>query len=423
MSEGSNASTSPQGGLENGNESKFRIISVHYADLELASISHFTGVPDYRSLSILSTPTVATANGRYHLVDGYHLAEKAYSEGQKHIHCQIITLPDDSETALAWVKSYLRMAALDGNASYSERGRNIVITRDFLLREGFFNTQHGGSRKGESFAEATERSIIKKLAKIFKRSERTIQNYLNHFKFLNQSCIEDLVEADLPKSFFEEIEPAKAAFIKGKSALLENSDLNDATTLSEIASSQVSDWQKSFDRKTGKVKLLVKPKSNQNRKAGIKAGEPLSKGNEENAGGMVLEVMGNDQQGSPAPSPNNGEGVKELFKAGHGGYGSAEDKDKGNNEDSIHETRPPAGQPKLDVIQGGNKSSEDEIDDVYISLDKLADDMKAIAKRRPSMELLEKELQEIFDGLLDLKVAVKDKLDAAPYEKLEKDAA
>ena len=130
--------------------------------------------------------------------------------------------------------------------------------------------------------------------------------------------------------------------------------------------------------------------------------------------------MGNDQQGSPAPSPNNSEGVKELFETGHGG---AEDKDKGGNEDPSHETRPPAGQPTLDVIQGGNKPSEDEIDEVYISLDKLADDMKAIAKRRPSMELLVKELQGIFDDLLDLKVAVKDKIDVAPYEKLEKDAA
>jgi len=410
------ASIPPAGEIGKNSGNKFLFAAERCAGIETASIKYFNLVPNYQKLSIFSMATVATVDGKIHyLIDGQHHFEAALRDGQTTIICRILTIPDDSDTVLAWAKSYVRTGAIDADASYAENGRNILINSDLLLKDGFIRITPGGTWSPEQL----KLNVVHKLASIFKRSKRTIENYQRHLDFLNMALIERAVREEVPKTFFSAIESAKAKFIDSVASL------HNETTLIEVVSAQVGEWLDKFDRKTGKVSSLAKSNSKKNtNKPGTKAGAD----SDENKNSAIPEVMESEKQTNSSATSNSGEGIKKLFETGSVNGG---EEDKKENEAENKEPEPFSGAPKFDVIQGLGKLLEadpsnqpgNKVDQIYITLNNLADDIKSIVNRRPSLALLAKELQRIFETVLDLEVTVGNVIEAEPYKKLEKDAA
>jgi hypothetical protein len=398
------SSIPPVGEIEKDSGNKFCIAAGNCSEIATASIKYFDLVPNYQKPSIFSMATVATVDGKmHHLIDGQHHFEAALREGQTTIMCRILTVPDDTDAVLAWLKSYVRTGAIDADASYAESGRNILINSELLIKDGYIRITPGGTWSPQQL----KLNVGDKLADIFKRSTRTIKNYLYHFDFLNAELIERMVREEVPKSFFSAIESAKAKFIDSVASL------HDERTLNEVVSAKVSEWLDNFDRKAGKVSSLVKSNGKKSDQKPAKNADTDSKKN-----GSIADVMGAEKRTEPAQTPNSGESVGEAFDRDHSSEGVAPEtvNDKTDGDDRQTPKSPvPAVPLNLNVYQGGAKPPEYQGAAVCVSLNELADHIKEVVKRRPNLKEFVDEIQNTIDKLLDLKVVVNEKIDAEPY--------
>jgi len=406
------SSIPPTGEIETSSGNKFQINFESCAEIETTSIRYFNLIPNFKKPSIFSMATVATVNGKtYYVIDGEHHCEAALNDGKTSLMCRILWVSDTSDAVLAWLKSYVRTGPIDGDTSYAERARNILIMRELLLGEGYLKITPGGTWSSQQL----KLNVVSKLASIFKRSKRTIENYIRHFDLLIEAAIERMVREEVPKSFYSAIESAEAKFISSVASL------HDETTLRQAVSAQVEEWLDNFDRKVGRVSTLVNSNSNKRNQKNVKNTAPGIDADTNQNNGSVADVMGTEKHTEAMQSPNPGESVGEMFDHDHLSQGSAPD------EDDDQEKKPylTSTSSNFGVPPEGDKLPEDEGDPVYLNLSKLADDLKEVAKRRPPLAELADDIQGALDRLLDLKGAVSEKIQAAPYEALfeEEDAA
>ncbi len=400
------SSIPPAGEIEKSSDNDFRIIRETRGDVEISKIKDFKIIPNYKAPSIISSATLATANGQdFDLIDGQHYFQAAQLEGRTTLECRILWISDTTDTVLAWVKSYVRTGPIDGESSYAERGRNILILRELLLTDGYLKITPGGTWSHEEL----KLNIVTKLAAIFKRSKRTVENYLRHFDLLDQKTIEKAVAEDIPKAFFAAIESAKIKFIDSTSGL------HDQMTLIQAVSAQVEEWLDNFDRKTGKVSTLLKSNGIKRKQNNVGNAESKEKN------GPVADVIESEKNiESMQTFVNHDERVAQVFDNNQSI--SVEDNDvtdcKGEQDQ-----KPSQASVPLSLYEGGARHPIDVSDQIYLKLQNLADDLNQIAKRRPPFDELAVDIQDLLERLLDLKGDVIEENELSPYQSMLEAAA
>ena len=209
------------------------------AEMAIAAIQPCPIIPDYKEPSVSALPIIVQTPAASFCIDGWHFIEQAKADNRSTIRCHIFHIAHHSDTELAIRKAAIRVMPQGGKCSYAELVRNthriyraLQDTSDDLV---LFS--HGGDRRGVGFNSCRENNIRIVLAHRLGKSQTTINKYLQHGDSLNESAMESLVDAVVPKLFFEAIQVQKQVEI----ARLRSQQKNEAAIVAVI-SDQVSTW-------------------------------------------------------------------------------------------------------------------------------------------------------------------------------------
>jgi hypothetical protein len=184
-------------------------------EIPIAGIKPFHLIPDYKQPSASEIPTVVNCPAGVLCIDGGEAISKASSEGRSNVLCRIFHIQEDNEIEIAIRKAAIRSKPSGGTCTYPEAIRN-ACTLFYLLLKSTSNPvvlSHGGARRGAAFISNSEDNIRSMLADRLGKSSTTINKYLSHGEYLSAATMNALVEADVPKGFFEVMQQGKTALV------------------------------------------------------------------------------------------------------------------------------------------------------------------------------------------------------------------
>ena len=188
--------------------------SIEY--LEIVQIQPFTAIPDFKTPTASVYPIVIrTPSKGCFCLDGWGLIEEARQQNRPSTDCEIIHTRSDSEIDIALYKAAVRSMPIGGTCSYAEMVGNTVRLFGMLMDSGqnLETFSHGGARRGTSFTSRRDQDAIAVLEDRFGRKRKTILKQLEHGAYLNEEAQKALVEADVPKGFFEAMQQDKTALV------------------------------------------------------------------------------------------------------------------------------------------------------------------------------------------------------------------
>ena len=185
-------------------EEKIEQISIH-------DIQHFTAIPDYVTPSDSKYPFIVRTPSSTYCIDGWNLVEKAIADGKSLITCNVETIAEHSDEELAIRKVALRIKPKGGIGSYAEIVRNTRCLKKILLAsdKDLKIFHHGGDRKGETFINNRHEDVRKVLSARLGKSVSTINQFLNHSRFLGDETLNFFAAQKVEKDFFEEAQKNK----------------------------------------------------------------------------------------------------------------------------------------------------------------------------------------------------------------------
>jgi len=209
------------------------------AEVAIADIQPCPIIPDYKTPTISTQPIVVRTPDACFCIDGWHYIEQAKAAGQSTIRCHIYLIAHHSIIELAIRKAAIRVMPLGGKCSYAELVRNAHRLRQALesTSEDLVMFTHGGDRRGVGFTDSKASNVRIVLASRLGKSPTTISKYLQHGDGLTDAALQDLVNSDVPKKFFEVIQSEKQAAM----AILQ-SEKKDPAVIAETISKEVLRW-------------------------------------------------------------------------------------------------------------------------------------------------------------------------------------
>ena len=183
--------------------------------LEIANITHFSGIPDFIDPTRSPYPIIVQSPSSLQCIDGWEKIEQAKSQGERAIICEVIHIQRDSEINVAIWKASVRTMPIGGRCIYPEEVRNTC--RLFLMlcepADSPVVFSHGGARRGDRYTNCHENNIRLVLEDRLGKKPKTINKYLNHGKFICDEAMQDLINARVKKGFFEAIQKDKQRLI------------------------------------------------------------------------------------------------------------------------------------------------------------------------------------------------------------------
>jgi hypothetical protein len=183
--------------------------------LEIANITHFSGIPDFIDPTRSPYPIIVKSPTSVQCIDGWELVEQAKHRGETSIICEIIHIQRDSEIDVAIWKASVRTMPIGGRCIYPEEVRN-TCRLFMMLCESADNPvvfSHGGARRGDRYTNCHENNIRLVLEDRLGKKPKTINKHLNHGQFISDEAIQDLIDAREKKGFFEAIQKDKQRLI------------------------------------------------------------------------------------------------------------------------------------------------------------------------------------------------------------------
>jgi transcriptional regulator with XRE-family HTH domain len=235
-----------EGGLVDQHQhSHAETIDERYEDLEIEVIRHFTSIPDYKAPTDSKYPILAKTPSGYFCLDGWDLIESAKASEKVSMTCAVEYLADHSDEELAIRKTALRVKPKGGIASYGEKVRNVKCTEGLLLASNhdLRAFRHGGSRRGEEFANNKQENVIKVLALRLGKSISTINQYLSHARYLSEEMLNLLATNEANKDFFEKANTNKTATL----TRLKSDRKSDAEITDQI-STKMMEWLQEYEQ-------------------------------------------------------------------------------------------------------------------------------------------------------------------------------
>ena len=242
--QGSTIDQSFPAGSNNASIGSFRTVDEAIVELPIGFIQNYQIIPDYRDQTNSKFPIVVQSEASCHCIDGWNLIEEAKSADQSVIRCHVFHIENDSGTEIAIRKVAIRTMPRGGTCSYAERVRNATILFNMLLTssENPVVFSHGGSRRGATYIQNTEDNIRTLLVNRLGKSPVTINKYLNHGEFINDETMQELINADVEKGFFEANQVQKRRLIdRLKADQIPDDDITD--TVSQLVLSLLNDYR------------------------------------------------------------------------------------------------------------------------------------------------------------------------------------
>lgn len=184
--------------------------------LEIAQIQPFTAIPDFKTPTVSGHPIVIRTPSKGHFcLDGWELVEESRQQNHQSILCEIIHARSDSEIDIALHKAAVRSMPPGGTCTYAEMVANTIRLFGMLMEseQNLETFSHGGARRGTSFTSRRDQDAITVLVQRLGKNRKTILKQLEHGAYLNEEVLKALVEADVPKGFFEAVQQGKTALI------------------------------------------------------------------------------------------------------------------------------------------------------------------------------------------------------------------
>ena len=200
-----------EGALNEETPSPIETVSETFEDIDIGVIQHFTAIPDYKQPTDSKYPILVKTPLGHFCIDGWNLLEEAKANGNTILRCAVDELVDHSEEELPLRKASVRVRPRGGIASYAEVVRNTKYLEQILLTsdKDYRVLYHGGARKGTAFVNNRQDNVVAVLSERFGKSPKTINQYLNHGRFLNDEALRFLVDREARKDFFEAAQPNK----------------------------------------------------------------------------------------------------------------------------------------------------------------------------------------------------------------------
>jgi hypothetical protein len=153
------------------------------------------------------------------------------------------------EEELILRKASVRVRPRGGFASYAETIRNTKYAHQGLTASGrelriFY---HGGARRGEAFENNRQDRVVDLLGNRFLRSPKTINQYLNYGRFLNEDTLNFFVDTAVSRDFFEAAQIRK----REKEKILRSQGISDDDITAQISGDMMR-WFQEFSA-TGKI--------------------------------------------------------------------------------------------------------------------------------------------------------------------------
>jgi hypothetical protein len=240
---------SSQGALKNESQTQLSNFEKSVEPVPISNIQHFSSIPDFIDRTLSPHPIVVKTPSSLQCIDGWELIEDARQQGERQITCEIIHTSQDSEIDIALWKISVRMRPPGGTCSYAESVRNVRQVFDIInaAQEDPKIYDHGGDRRSQEFSSNPEENIRILLERRLGKKVKTINKYLNHSQFLDDSTLEILIGAAMKKDFFEEAQPKKRLVIRD----LKIDGRSDEAITNEVSRKMIP-WLEQYEA-TGKI--------------------------------------------------------------------------------------------------------------------------------------------------------------------------
>jgi hypothetical protein len=200
------------------NAATVETLKEYTAPVSIERIEHFQSIPDYKIESSSKNPIIVRTlnDDRHHCIDGWSLIQKAITRGESEITCHVYEVQSYSELELEIRKVEVRMRPPGGRPTYPEISRNVKILCEHLLASdpNVIAFHHGGNRRPAAQTSNKVDNVIDVIASRLLKSRKTIAGYLSHSKYLTNEAIEELIEKDAPKQFFEKAQVYKRVLLR-----------------------------------------------------------------------------------------------------------------------------------------------------------------------------------------------------------------
>ena len=177
--------------------------------LPIASIRPCRKSSDYRDLTESLHPIVVQSPDACQCIDGWNLIEQAQAEGISTVAAMFLKLMR-IETELAIRKVAIRTKPLGGTCLYAELVRNTcmftILCRNAPMMVVF---SHGGNRRSALISLAKGKTTSGIFFERLGRSQTTINKYLQHGEHVSDGVTKELIDANVPKGFFEATQKEK----------------------------------------------------------------------------------------------------------------------------------------------------------------------------------------------------------------------
>jgi len=205
---------SSPGVLINSQSERFATTGEEITELAIATIRPCRNIPDYRDKTESLLPIVVQSPDACQCIDGWNLIEQAQYEGRSSIRCHVFKINRHSETELAIRKVAIRTKPLGGTCSYAELVRNTCRLFTILCESADDPVvfSHGGNRRSTDFTDKRENNIRSVLSERLGKSQTTINKYLQHGEHVSDDVFKELIDANVPKGFFEATQKEKQRY-------------------------------------------------------------------------------------------------------------------------------------------------------------------------------------------------------------------
>jgi hypothetical protein len=228
------------------NEQKgFHVVSHEIKVVPIVEIEQYTKVPD-PGRSIAFHPEVIKTEKGCFCVAGFEKVTEAKTSGAGDIKVEVKEISSHSELDIGLRKLSGWIEPLNGTPLYASLIFNVAKMYALMLASDENMEPLVDCGKGTKFTNDREADIKRVLIDRWNRDRDTINAYLNHSKYLNDSTMKKLIEAEAPKAFFEAIQVEKSRKVK----LLEKDHSPNIT--GEI-SKLVLGWWKQYRDNKGKI--------------------------------------------------------------------------------------------------------------------------------------------------------------------------
>ena len=196
------------------NEQKgFHVVSHEIKVVPIVEIEQYTKVPD-PGRSIAFHPEVIKTEKGCFCVAGFEKVTEAKTSGAGDIKVEVKEISSHSELDIGLRKLSGWIEPLNGTPLYASLIFNVAKMYALMLASDENMEPLVDCGKGTKFTNDREADIKRVLIDRWNRDRDTINAYLNHSKYLNDSTMKKLIEAEAPKAFFEAIQVEKSRKVK-----------------------------------------------------------------------------------------------------------------------------------------------------------------------------------------------------------------